>query len=476
MVGKKSSKSASETKSSNNVAKVWPCLLNSGFAPFQSPNTWFSINILFISRLFWPGEPLHPFEMGLAFGLMFIVGAFSKLIFGWLADTRPRITLLAITSFFPGLGFFLFGFIPEGGGLFAFMIFIIIIIFREMFTAEMPVTTSYTDDAIEEQKRSQVLGMISGVISLTTVIATLVAAISFAPGWHYYFWIFGGIAMGGGIIILKFGKEPKRGAEKAELKNLLKLDSAVYKYHLTKETIKSTVFSTTNLVAIVEGIFTWMMFAVPLFLVFAYLQSAPYFLSPFSMSLLFIFFVLPGTITGNMLLSKKFDELGNRSIKNRIRLIFGSLIGLAVACIFLVFPLPALSSGEGANIGAVLSVPTFWVPSLALFFGYLFVGVYFTNQKPLLQKINLPEAQGTINAFNVFFEVLATGIGSVLSGALLSFLGNNYQLTALIFCIIGAGGATLWLIGLKRIDGDLDRVSCILKERASQIERETSSS
>ncbi len=314
--------------------------------------------------------------------------------------------------------------------------------------------------------------MISGIISLTTVIATLVAAASFAPGWRLYFWIFGVIAMVGGIVIRKFGKEPKRGAEKAELKSLLKLDSAVYKYNLTKETIKSTVFSTTNLIALVEGIFTWMMFTIPLFLMYAYLQSAPYFLSPLSIGMLCVFFVLPGTMIGTIFLAKKFDELGNRNIKNRIRLIFGSLMGSAVACVFLVMPMPALSNGEGANIGAVLSVPMFWVPCIALFSGYLLVGVYLVNQKPVLQKINLPEAQGIVNALNAFLEILATGIGAVLSGLLLSVSGNNYQLTALVLCLVGAAGAMLWLIGLKHVDSDLERVSSILKDRANQIELE----
>jgi MFS family permease len=471
MVAEEAKVDAAMKKTGTMFSKVWPCFLNAGFSPMQYPAVWFSINIMFISQLFWPGDPFHPFEMGIAFGLMHIVGAFSKLLFGRLADTRSRIKLLAITSFFPSLGFFFFGFVPEGGGIAAYIVFIIFIAFRESFTAETPVEVSYTDDAIGEKQRSQVFGAVNALGAIVMVVAMIISALVFSTGWRYYFWIAGIIGMASGIVISIFGKEPKRGAEKAELKSILRFNAAVYKYDLTKETIKATVLSTTNLVALIEGIFTYMMAMVPIFLMFAYLQSAPYFLSPFSVSLIYILFALPGNITGNMLLAKKSDELGNRTIKNRIRLIFGSLIGCALACFLVMIPLPPLLNGEGASIGAILSIPAFWVPCIAMFFGYVLMGVYQINQRPLLQKINLPEAQGIINAVNLFLEILSAGIGAVLAGFLLSILGNNYQLVALVLCLIGVGGTMLWLIGLKRVDGDLARVSGILKQRASQIEQ-----
>nr|MDO8118643.1 hypothetical protein [Candidatus Sigynarchaeota archaeon] len=96
----------------------------------------------------------------------------------------------------------------------------------------------------------------------------------------------------------------------------------------------------------------------------------------------------------------------------------------------------------------------------------MMMNVYIINQTPLLQKVNLPEAQGTVSSIDRFFEILSVGIGSILSGFLLAAFNGNYQLTVAVLTVIGACGALLWLGGYKLIDKDLERISNILAQRA----------
>jgi len=104
--------------------------------------------------------------------------------------------------------------------------------------------------------------------------------------------------------------------------------------------------------------------------------------------------------------------------------------------------------------------------AIIVMFGYMMMNVYIINQTPLLQKVNLPEAQGTVSSIDRFFEILSVGIGSILSGTLLAAFNGNYQLTVAVLTAIGSCGALLWLFGYKVIDKDIGRIGTILAQRA----------
>lgn len=53
-------------------------------------------------------------------------------------------------------------------------------------------------------------------------------------------------------------KEPKRGAQHVELSEVLKEDSVKYDFQIDKEMMRKTMFSRTNLVALIEGVITSM--------------------------------------------------------------------------------------------------------------------------------------------------------------------------------------------------------------------------
>jgi predicted MFS family arabinose efflux permease len=97
------------------------------------------------------------------------------------------------------------------------------------------------------------------------------------------------------------------------------------------------------------------------------------------------------------------------------------------------------------------------------------VGLWNINQPPILQAINLPEAQGTISSANQFLEAIGSGTGVIIAGAVLSLFYNNYQLTVGITLGIGIIGGMLWLLAARWINQDVNRISEILKKRSREL-------
>ncbi|GAG67214.1 unnamed protein product, partial [marine sediment metagenome] len=296
---------------------------------------------------------------------------------------------------------------------------------------------------------------------LFQIIGMLVSAFAFQNNyWRQYYFIAGVITLLFGIVIFLKGKEPKRGATREELKDLLSNEDVVYEYKLTKDTIKSTIIAPTNLIAFFEGIFTTILLAVPDFLLIAYMQSPPYNMSSTVTAVFMIIFGLPGGLIGSLAFAKISDRLSKKSIKNRIYIIVISIIILS-AVYFVIFnvPLPALSPIEGNNFIFIMSIPIFWVMGLIAFIARSVSGLWHINQPPLLQEINLPEAQGKVSSANQFLEAIGQGTGPIIAGYILITFNQNYQLTVLITMIFGIIGGLLWLFSTIWINKDVSRIS-----------------
>jgi predicted MFS family arabinose efflux permease len=104
-----------------------------------------------------------------------------------------------------------------------------------------------------------------------------------------------------------------------------------------------------------------------------------------------------------------------------------------------------------------------------LFFGRGVLGLWNINQPPIIQVINLPEAQGTITSANQFLETIGHGTGTILAGLLLYLFGGNYQITALITMSLGIIGGLMWLLATIWVKKDVERISTILKQRAREL-------
>ena len=123
---------ALESKSS--LKKNWPILLFSLQSPFEMPSLWLALNMVVISSIIWPSETIHTDDTALIFGICYIIGAFSKLISGIIADKYSRIKIIGITKIGSSFAFFLYGFMPYGLAFITFYYVIGITILREIFT------------------------------------------------------------------------------------------------------------------------------------------------------------------------------------------------------------------------------------------------------------------------------------------------------------------------------------------------------
>jgi MFS family permease len=462
-----------ETATASNavqIKKTWPLFLMSGVTPYQVPGLWILINLVVVSTIMWPGEPYHPQEIGILYGAMYIVGAFSKLILGRLADKHARHKVIAMNILWFSSCFFFFGFVPAGLGPVSFIIFLVIGLVRELVTAEGPAINSFIDDTIPENKRSTFFGIYSMSGSVFYMLAMFICGAVFKSVWRQYFWLFGIVGIICAILVWFKTEEPKRGAQKEELKSILRLDNMVYKHDLTRETLKSTIFSPTNVLMMVEGIFTQITAAIPTFLLVGYLQSPPFNISPLVSAMFVLFFGVPGMMVGSTIFAKKSDELASKSIKNRLYLIFWSLMATSVCSILaFIVPFDHLDPASGDNLIAVLSHPIYWMGAILHFAMQFFGSIHGTNQRPLLQKINLPEAQAAVTGINAFLEILAIGIGTIIAGTVTVLFGGNYLLVVIILVLLTVPGKLMWLLCTRWIDKDVGRVSNILKTRATEM-------
>jgi len=465
----------SEFKKVSIKKKVWPVFLFYIQNSFEEPSLWLTLNMVVISSIIWPSDSIHTNDIALIFGLCYIFGAFSKLVSGILADKYSRIKLMAITSIGSSFSFLLYGFMPEGLALVTFSYIIGISILREIFTGTETVIPSFLDDAVQENKRSEIFGLMAMIGQLMYILSSLICAFLFRYIWKQYFIIVGLSGIVVGIIILIRGKEPKRGSKRNELIKLLKIEEMEYGYNLNKETIRSTIFSRTNLIIILEGMFTQIILIVPQILLIGYLESEPYNFSPIIFAFIGIIFGGPGVMIGSVIFSKKIDKSAEKSMKYRIYYILTSLVVSYLIWVIIIFiPYVELTPLEGDNFLIFISYPAHIIFGILYFFGFFLLGMFVINQRPLIQKLNLPEAQGAISSLNSFFEVFSIGVGAIIAGMILNLFNNNYQLTVLILMIIGLFGASLWLFALKTIDKDIIRISEILNQRSEEIGKNSS--
>lgn len=263
------------------LKRTWALLAIAFQSPFTWVDTWLVLNIIIISNIIWPAEALHVEEMGILAGTAILSEGTFALLFGLLADRYSRKRILVVATILHGVLFAIFGFLPEGLGHVSFFLFFGLNLAKSaLFGYQQPVEASFIDDAVDEKKRSQYYGMAVLLSRLGYIAGAITVTGIFKAGWQYYFFIIGGAIITTGIVIEFKVEEPKRGTMREELKSILNINEADYTYRLTAETLKSTVFSKTNLIAMIEGIFSNFIFSFPMFLLFACYESPPYNMEP----------------------------------------------------------------------------------------------------------------------------------------------------------------------------------------------------
>ncbi|MHA2430459.1 MAG: MFS transporter [Promethearchaeota archaeon] len=464
-------KSKSEEKVSFNRI-FWPLYLLNGFQSIA----YGAIIVLVVplALIIWPNDPadIHALEMGILYTTLSWSSSFSGLLFGRLIDKYSRKKIIIVISIFRGTSMLFLGFTVYGGEVSTWWYFFTFITLFGFFSGgSWPAINSLSNDVVEQDRRSRFFGVYQIVLNTTNIIGWLIATLLVQNGfWREFFWGIGASILLGGLIFAIQNEEPKRGAQQEELYHVLQDDSIEYDFQINKEMMRKTMLSKTNSVALIEGIFTCILMSSLNFLILNYVQNPPYNLAPFSIGVFMVVFGLTGGLIGQIFLSRVSDKIAMKDPVKRLPIIVISIIGgLVTFALFFFLPWVPLTPEQGKNIAYIMTIPTMWIMGALFFTSRSIFSLYIVNQSPVIQQINLPEAQGQIVSWNQFLEQFGRGIGPLLCGVLLVFTGTNYQITVIVVILCIVPGVILWLLAIKWFPKDRTQIKTILKERAELL-------
>ncbi|MFX0134722.1 MAG: MFS transporter [Candidatus Hodarchaeota archaeon] len=461
-------KQNNELKSSI-TKKFWAFFIMVSFQVFSRSIFW--INIVPLSNLFWPYQNFHAVEMGLIMTFTSLTAAISGILLGKIVDRGSRKITLTLISIVIGSTRIFISFAQVGLGYETWGYFLIFMTISSFFGGgNRPAHVSLSNDALNKNQRSQFFGILGIIWAIFQFLGFLVSAFAFQTGfWREFLRFTGFMTILASIIFWIFTEEPKRGAQEDQLSEILKDESIIYDFQMTRETMRKTMLSKTNVAALLEGVFSCILLGVFFALVVPYTQLPPHNISGVMISFLLITFGIGGAILGQVF-AKMSDRYAANNPPRRIKFIIFSLsISLLTFGLFFFIPLPHLNPQQGLDVVLLFTFPSIWIFGIGIIIVFSVMGLYDVNQAPLLQNINLPEAQGQIVSWNQFVETLGTGIGPLLGGVLLALNNQNFQITAVVTLSFGLPGILFWVMALKWYPGDRQIIKEILEERANLL-------
>ena len=248
-----------------------------------------------LSSLFWPGEPFHALEMGVLIASMFVPMSFAGLIFGRLIDQYNRVKIFFVVAMVRGISVFLLSFTRMGRGLESWAYFYVFtLIFAFFAGGNYPTVVSLAHDMVLKEKRSRFFGIYNLFRFGFQMSGFLFVGYLVQVGlWRWIFISIGTMILVAGTIMYLKIKEPRRGAQREELQEVIEKEID-YDYKMDKEHMKQTMLSKTNLIALIEGIFTSIYLGSLTILFLPYIQTSPHNISPFSTGVFLAIFGFSG--------------------------------------------------------------------------------------------------------------------------------------------------------------------------------------
>jgi MFS family permease len=460
-------------KPENSFNRIfWPLYLLNGFQSIAYGAM--IVLVVPLALIFWPNDAAdtHALEMGILYTILSWSSSFAGLYFGKLIDKYSRKKIVIVISLFRGISMVMLGFAYRGGGINTwFYFFIFLAIFGFFAGGTWPAVISLSNDVVARDKRSRFFGVYEIVRNTTNISGWLIATFLVQIGlWREFFWGIGACILIGGLIFAVHNEEPKRGSQQEELYHLLQDESIEYNFQIDREMMKKTMLSKTNITALIEGIFTCILMSSLNFLILNYVQNPPINISPFSTGIFMVIFGLTGGLLGQLMLARISDKIASKNPVRRLPLIVIAIIGgLITFALFFFIPWVPLTPEQGKNISFLMALPTMWVMGALFFTSRSIFSLYIVNQSPVIQQINLPEAQGQIVSWNQFLEQFGRGLGPLICGVLLLSTNTNYQITVLVVVLCIIPGIILWILAMKWFPSDKEKIKTILSERAKTL-------
>ncbi|MEX2682333.1 MAG: MFS transporter [Candidatus Sigynarchaeota archaeon] len=433
------------------------------------------INLLVMSYKIWPGEPFHALEMGgLITARLWMDGIAAVLLWGPLADRFDRRKLHMFNSAVTGSLVLVNAFLPIGGGFSSYYAWLALrMVIGGFMSGGGPLGNSLSSDIAKSGEKSQYFGYSSIVWQVVQIGSMILSAFMFSTGelWRLFFVISAGMFFGMTFFLGFFFKEPARAATHDSFTKILGNTAGVkYNYRLTRDTVKDTIFRPTNILAFSEGIFTSILFGIIDLIWLPYIQSPPRNISPVATSLFMLVYGVPGAILGSYVFAKISDKYGAKRLRNRVLIIASSLLG-SVVLILTAFslPLPTFTPEEGADISMLFAYPVFAVFGALMLVMRATFSIFGVNQPPILQEINLPEAQGQIASLGQLVEIFSYGSGPLLAGAVLVAFSYEYQAAIQVVSLVAMPGICMWFLAVIWVEKDQARIKRIVEARAKEL-------
>nr|MDO8086020.1 MFS transporter [Candidatus Sigynarchaeum springense] len=433
------------------------------------------INLLVMSYKIWPGEPFHALEMGgLITARLWMDGIAAVLLWGPLADRFDRRKLHMFNSAVTGSLVLANAFLPVGDGLSSYHAWLALrMVIGGFMSGGGPLGNSLSSDIAKSGEKSQYFGYSSIVWQVVQIGSMILSAFMFSTGelWRLFFVISSGMFFAMTLFLGFSFKEPARAATHDSFTKIIgNTEGVKYDYRLKRDTIKDTILRPTNILAFSEGIFTSILFGIIDLIWLPYIQSPPRNISPLVTSIFMLVYGVPGAILGAYVFAKISDKYGAKRLRNRVLIIASSLLGsMVLILVAFSLPLPAFTEAQGADASQMFAYPVFVVFGVLMLVMRATFSIFGVNQPPILQEVNLPEAQGQIASLGQLVEIFSYGSGPLLAGVVLVAFAYEYQAAIQVVSLVAMPGICMWFLAVIWVERDQARIKRIVEARAREL-------
>ncbi|WP_010479740.1 MFS transporter [Thermococcus zilligii] len=258
-------------------------------------------------------------------------------------------------------------------------------------------------------------------------------------------------------------EEPERGESEQELREVLEAGYE-YTYRLSREVIKKSLQTKTNLLIFLQGMIGTVPWGVIMYWLVSFLRVTRGMDKTTATFVLLIIGV--SSVVGSLLggfVGDHFEakQRGGRAVITGLAIFLGMLASIGI----ILYPLPSKLTLEhwiGIAIYSVLFIQ--------------FVSYAGPNVRAIVSQVNLPEDRGTVfGLFNILDNV-GKAIGPLFGGFLIETLKGRgysealaYEYTLLIGALFWIPCALVWLWIRKSYPEDRDAVKEILRKRAEKL-------
>jgi len=390
-----------------------------------------------------------------------LFSAVSMMVAGIFADRRSRKKICLAGCLIYGTFSILTIFTPHGESGYIFY-FITRALNGVGIGAIVPTIFSMVGDSVDSRRRSTAFGIISVAI-LAGRLTGFVVAGSFADQWRTAYFMLGviNLLLAGGLLFIR---EPKRGGQEEELKELI-LEGAEYRFRITKKDIryiwsnKSNFWLIANFIDVFPG-------AIVLFLIFKYMQDI-HNMTPGSVNFVILLVFLAGA--AGALVFGRLGDWGFR--KDKRGKVWIALFCNSFPILFMLFFLKAkFWIPTGATLSHTLAVPGVWPLVIAIAIAMFINQGVNPNWYSCLTDTNLPEHRATMISLASVMDMVGSAIGPLLAAYIATVWGMKTAMASVL--VFWGLNVFLWLPVLRHIRGDLEGIHLKLSRRAQEMKKQ----